>query len=96
MTADFDDDTVPDKISVRLDEQTREQILTVMRSSGMTCSQSVRLLIVLGAAREEKIDMTFKAAASREVALRACARIRARMEGTLTAVLKDLETEAQT
>lgn len=82
---------VPSRISIRLDPQTREQVLAVMRASGMTCSQAVRLLIMVGAAREDQLEMSFKAAAFREVATRVCASIRSRNEAMLTSVLKDIE-----
>lgn len=88
-------DAVPERVTIRLDPQTRGEILAVMRESGMNFSQSIRLLIVLGAAREQELETTFKAAAFREVASQACNRIRSRTEAMLTSVLKDLEEESR-
>lgn len=60
---------VPDKITFRVDHETRRAIEDVMRTSGLKASAAIRTLVALGAARESQIEMTFKATAWREAVL---------------------------
>lgn len=81
---------VPEKLSVRLDPQTREQIRLVMKESGMTCSQAVRVLLALGAEREGQLTQAFKSAAFREGTMEAVARVRQSFEKSVADALKGL------
>lgn len=82
---------VPEKLSVRLDPETRQQIRSVMRESGMTCSQAVRMMLALGAEREGKLDAAFKAAAYREGVMFSVGKIRASFETAVRKALGDLD-----
>lgn len=58
---------VPDRITIRLDKETRQTIEAMMKASGLKLSQALRLLIALGAAREAKLAGAFKSAAWRDI-----------------------------
>lgn len=81
-----DDDNgsvVPDKITFRLDHASRRMVENVMRTSGLKASAAIRLLITMGAAREDKLEMAFKQAAWRDAVLRASAALQKGLQETV-------------
>lgn len=73
-------DTVPQRISVRLDEETRTQLRAYMLQNQMTVSQSIRVLLALSL-RDENVspEGAFRAAAFREGLILGVSKIREKL-----------------
>ena len=91
MKTQSDSSSIADRISVRLDPETKAALARVIAQSGMKCSQALRTLIALGAAREGAIAEAYKAATWREAMLAVSTQFRQDMGGQISSALGRLE-----
>lgn len=88
------EEMVPEKVTVRLDRELRDQVKEAMLNSGMSCSQTVRVLISLGYAREGQLEHAFKGAAWREALNQVASAFRRNVESAVTKAINLMETKA--
>ncbi len=81
---------MPEKVSFKLDPQLRELMARVMNDSGMSISQTCRILITLGAAREDELTRAFKAACFREAHMSGIAHMRKKFEAFIANTISGL------
>lgn len=87
---------VPDRITIRIDKQTRQTIETMMKASGLKLSSALRLLIALGAAREQKLQPAFKAAAWRDITKQVYGKVQKHLTQAMDMVTRDSQSSEET
>jgi hypothetical protein len=86
---------VPDKITIRLDKESRRAIEAMMKASGLKLSSAIRLLITLGASRESKMDRAFKQAAWRDVTSQVYGRVQKHISQALELMLREAKGDEE-